>query len=245
MSLARFNPAATAQVLAIGDEKSAVVVIDDCLLNPEAIIEHAVARGRFTSARATLYPGLNAELSPAVASGIVMPLQAIIRDVYGIAFDAHIAFSGYYGLVTSAPAELSPRQTIPHYDITDRPRALAVLLYLCDGDMGGTGFYRHRATGFETIGPARAPAYLAAVDAELAARDAMPAYLDGTDQHFQRTGRIEAQFNRLVIYDGSLLHSALVAPERLSPDPRHGRLTANIFVKTGRFQATETPLLRV
>lgn len=235
MSLARFNPAATAQVLAVGDEKSPVVVIDDILLNPEAIVEHAATQARFTSAQATLYPGLNAELSPAVAAGIVMPLQAVIRDIYGIAFDAEIAFSGYYGLVTAAPTDLSPRQTIPHYDITDRTRALAVLLYLCDADFGGTGFYRHRATGFETIGPTRAQAYLAAVDAELATRDDVSAYFDGTDQHFQRTGRIEAQFNRLVIYDGSLLHSALVAPERLSPDPAKGRLTANIFVKTGRF----------
>ncbi|MEI9904313.1 MAG: DUF6445 family protein [Asticcacaulis sp.] len=195
------------------------------------MVDHAATQARFQSARATLYPGLNAELSPHVASGIVMPLQTLIRDTFAIDFkDA--AFSGYYGLVTAAPSDLSRRQAIPHYDVTERPRALAVLLYLCDSDMGGTGFYRHRATGFETIGPARAAPYLAAVERELAAHSGQQAYFDGSDDDFDRIGKVEAEYNRLIIYDGSLLHSALVAPERLSADPRKGRLTANIFVKT-------------
>jgi hypothetical protein len=32
-----------------------------------------------------------------------------------------------------------------------------------------------------------------------------------------------------VIYRGSLLHSAIVNPQRLSRDPRGGRLTVNTF----------------
>ena len=39
-----------------------------------------------------------------------------------------------------------------------------------------------------------------------------------------------ARFNRLVVYPGSLLHSACIHPVRsLSSDPRQGRLTVNTF----------------
>jgi len=39
-----------------------------------------------------------------------------------------------------------------------------------------------------------------------------------------------ARFNRLVVYRGSLLHSAVVNPQlSISADPRKGRLTLNSF----------------
>ena len=44
-------------------------------------------------------------------------------------------------------------------------------------------------------------------------------------------GIVEGVADRLVIYRGSLLHSGIIAPGTpLSADPRHGRLTANLFV---------------
>lgn len=40
-----------------------------------------------------------------------------------------------------------------------------------------------------------------------------------------------ADFNSLVVYRSRALHSGrILAPADLSPDPRRGRLTANIFV---------------
>ena len=44
------------------------------------------------------------------------------------------------------------------------------------------------------------------------------------------TGMMPARFNRLVVYRGSLLHSAVVNPQlSISADPRKGRLTLNSF----------------
>ena len=47
-----------------------------------------------------------------------------------------------------------------------------------------------------------------------------------------RSARLKASPDRLVIYQGSLLHSGIIPPGMsFSADPREGRLTANIFVR--------------
>ena len=56
-------------------------------------------------------------------------------------------------------------------------------------------------------------------------------YIDGSTDHFELYSHIEYKPNRLVAYPGCLLHSGLVNPKHdINPDPRTGRLTANIFV---------------
>jgi len=56
-------------------------------------------------------------------------------------------------------------------------------------------------------------------------------YIDGSNNHYELYERIEYKPNRLVVYPGSLLHSGLVDPAiDINPNPRTGRLTANIFV---------------
>jgi len=46
---------------------------------------------------------------------------------------------------------------------------------------------------------------------------------------------IDAKWNRLIFYDGAMLHSGDIRlPERLSADPRRGRLTLNGFFTSRR-----------
>jgi hypothetical protein len=53
----------------------------------------------------------------------------------------------------------------------------------------------------------------------------------GSNDEYELYHRIEYRPNRLVVYPGCLLHSGLVNPAvDINPDPRTGRLTANIFV---------------
>jgi Family of unknown function (DUF6445) len=57
-------------------------------------------------------------------------------------------------------------------------------------------------------------------------------YIQGSDQFFEQIGAVNAVPDRMIIYQGSLLHSGIIPPDMpLSGDPRHGRLTANIFVR--------------
>jgi hypothetical protein len=57
-------------------------------------------------------------------------------------------------------------------------------------------------------------------------------YIGGSDQYFEQIGAVEGIADRLIIYQGSLLHSGIIPPGMsFSSDPREGRLTANIFVR--------------
>ena len=57
-------------------------------------------------------------------------------------------------------------------------------------------------------------------------------YIAGSDEFFEQIGAVEAVPDRLIIYQGSLLHSGIIPDDMtFSADPREGRLTANIFVR--------------
>jgi len=57
-------------------------------------------------------------------------------------------------------------------------------------------------------------------------------YITGSDASYEQIEAIEAVPDRLLIYQGSLLHSGII-PKGMtfSPDPKVGRLTANLFVR--------------
>ena len=138
-------------------------------------------------------------------------------------------------MVTTPPRDRSPRQSIPHFDSED-PNYLAILLHLhCVPDTG-TAFYRHIASDLEQVSPDRAPQYRELVQAELAARAADPAHEGGQPYaNYEEIFRVEGRFNRLAIYQGSLIHSGYFAPGfNYGDDPRTGRLTANIFIQIGK-----------
>jgi hypothetical protein len=140
--------------------------------------------------------------------------------------------------VTTLPGDLAIEQRVPHVDTADALQ-FATVHFLCGAGLGGTGFFRHRATGYETIDAARLPAYRAALDAELAASPPAPAYINaaGNDQ-FEGIGAVEARPDRMILYRAGLLHSGLVAvPAADAADPRRGRLTGNLFLQCRRVAA--------
>jgi hypothetical protein len=56
-------------------------------------------------------------------------------------------------------------------------------------------------------------------------------YILGSNPHYEQIGAVEAVPDRLIIYQGSLLHSGIIpSGMNRSSDPREGRLTANFFV---------------
>ena len=57
-------------------------------------------------------------------------------------------------------------------------------------------------------------------------------YIVGSDEFFEQVAAVEAVPDRLLIYQGGLLHSGIIPPEMsFSADPRRGRLTANLFIR--------------
>ena len=225
-----FNPEADLRIMEIGVDRTRLIIVDNALRNPDDLVAYAARQAMFSVPKDTIYPGLNAPLGRDFILGVVAVLRAALHEAYGVPGDYNLVCDGYLGLVTASPEALTPYQAIPHIDTTI-PAALAILLYLCDETHGGTGFYRHRATGFETLTSERMPDYNTALEAELIqGSDRSAGFFDDSDGQFERIAKVSAAFNRLIVYPSNHFHSAIVGPSRLNADPRLGRLTANIFV---------------
>ena len=176
------------------------------------------------------YPGVRAIAPADYSTGLTALMEPLIRLNFGVPDElalrkAECAFS----LTTMQPGELGPLQRTPHFDAST-PHHMAVLLYLCNDEHGGTGFYRHKATGLQQVTAGNCERFLDVYYAELNARPPAQRYFDDSDEHFEFLGMMPARFNRLVVYRGSLLHSAIVNPARsIDANPLTGRLTLNSF----------------
>jgi hypothetical protein len=89
-----------------------------------------------------------------------------------------------------------------------------MLHYLFKRTLGGTAFYRHRATGFEYVDFARRPSYLACVDQESNGPHRPAAgYITGSTALYEQICAQEGIFNRLLMYRRNSLHSGNIAPD--------------------------------
>jgi len=218
----------------IGKERAPLVVIDDFSADPAALVAAAETGARFRSVVGNFYPGVRAPAPEAYLREVIARLEDPLREIFGLQGAPLKASESNFSLVTTPPYLLDPRQTIPHFDLTDH-RMLAVLHYLCPADRGGTSFYRHRGTGFESITRQREDPYLMRLAAEMDALGLPPqAYVDGDTPQFERIAHVDAAFNRLVAYRSVNLHSASIPRDfGFAQDVRKGRLTLNTFMLFG------------
>jgi hypothetical protein len=127
---------------------------------------------------------------------------------------------------------LEPWQRLPHIDFADRG-SLAFLHYLCPAHFGGTAFYRHKGLGHETLTKEQRAGATEFDEREMALNGAIaPGYNDVDGRLYLEIGRVDAAWNRLIVYRGALLHAPLIPNGlELPGDPRTGRLTGMLFVK--------------
>ncbi|KQY35934.1 hypothetical protein ASD38_05185 [Caulobacter sp. Root487D2Y] len=218
------------QLRHLGQERQPLLIVDDVLADPEAMIDAAREAGFYTPEH-THYPGLNAPLPESYYRTVVTALRGPIAAAFGLSSDACLKYFGFFALATTPAREAEPIQKIPHHDSPD-PERLAMVHYLCRGDHGGTGFFRHKTTDFESVDHARHETYVAVAQAQLAARGAgAAAYAGPVMADHELIGQADCVFNRLIVYRNHLLHSALLGPEAGGADPGVGRLTANGFIE--------------
>lgn len=212
----------------IGEERQPLVIIDNALPNPDGLRENAAARNY--APIGPYYPGVRAAIEDASTEALCMSLQPIVREHLNIRRERWTG-SCFYSLVTTPPERLAFIQRLPHFDGFD-PEGVAILCYLGRADQGGTSFFRHKASGFETVTEDRFPSYKATLEAEVRAQGAPPArYIGDGAPLFERTRKVDAAFNRMLIYRGVMLHSGAIdntAPP--PPDPSRGRLTVTGFL---------------
>ena len=212
-----------------GREREPVVMIDGFSGQADALF--AAGRVAAYQSGGASYPGIRAWAEPDYLDLRRDLLFAIMQRVFGFSCGIRCEVSTF-SLVTLAEAELAPLQRIPHYDHSS-DELIAIMHYLQGPETGGTAFYRHRRTGFETITEAREPAYNAALAAdEREYGMPTPRYHYGDSPRYELIGEIEAVPDRLILYRGRLLHSGVIPdPHALSEDPAKGRMTVNMFIR--------------
>lgn len=214
-----------------------VIVIDH--FYPDVAALRAAAcepSAEFVRDATNFYPGARRQ-APAQYQQFLTKLQPLLQDVYG-----HTPWGGAspwqvlqaaFALTSTAPDKLRPIQMLPHFD-TVSPTTLALVHYLVGPEHGGTSFYRHRSSGLCCITERTLPHYGAVLKQQaMAARlHEHPRYQAGDCALFQRIGQVPAAVNRVAIYPAHLLHSGdILQADRLSPDPRVGRLTVSCLLQ--------------
>ena len=230
-----FNPQAQLQWLELGQSRTRVLLIDDALTDLSQIRQDAVGAA-FRQDKGSYYPGIRAELPQAYARCLLEALYPLLLQLVQPPPEYRLIPQQWYlSLLTTPAAQLLPLQRLPHFDKAE-PLHLAILHYLADGPHGGTGFFRHDASGVEKITPAQQQGYFSQLQQQLTAQGGTAAgFPSAATPHFTLYQQLAYKPNRLLIYPGHLLHSALVEPDTdLSADPLRGRLTANLFVQFQR-----------
>ncbi len=217
------------EALRFGREQAPLLVIDRFVADPKSLVENAQVLDFHYTSRA--FPGIRA-LAPA-------EYQHLLLEVLGPFIVAHFGLSAehlrlamcHYSIVTLQPMELAPLQRVPHVDSL-QDNGLATIHYLFRKELGGTSFYRHRSTGFESIDASREHEYVAAIQREFTGPDAPPpAYINGDTALFERIEAQSAVFNRMLVYKRNSLHSGSIPPDFVpDPNPATGRLSINSFI---------------
>lgn len=215
-------------VRAMGREGEPLVIIDGFSGMADALLQ-AGYTAPYQHAGAS-YPGIRSWADPSYLDRRRDLMMQVMQRVFGFTRGVRLDASTF-SLVTQAEADLSPLQRIPHYDHAGG-EVIAIMHYLMGPESGGTAFYRHRRTGFETVTPDREDRYNAALAQDERAYGMPPArYCYGNTDWFELIDEVEAVPDRLVLYRGRQLHSGIIPdPSALSPDPRKGRLTINMFL---------------
>lgn len=236
LPIIRINENARIEIRTASSGEETIAVVDNFLASPDELRNYAVEHHHDFSMPPSSYPGLVMDID-----------DSAMRDIYrfiGLKLGRHFSFlrsdaeyASMLSMTTLRPGELSNLQRLCH---TDPPALLgrrnyAFVLYLFENEqLGGTGFYRWRdkqaiieATALESKDPASALSFL---------EDRFPSYRESASymtestEIAERFGFVNARFNRLVFYSGTIPHSAQISsPEILTTDIRSGRLTLNCF----------------
>jgi hypothetical protein len=215
----------------IGTEAQPLLILDDFAPDPDALRGHAMAT-TFAPAR-NHYPGVRAGLPADYLATQLPVIAAAAARAFGRSGPIAVIDASFS--IVSTPADLlSVAQRLPHIDAFT-PDRIALIHYLSPAGGDGTAFFRHRATGFETIDEARRDLFFRHLDTELRHAGPPPAgYVAGDTPLFECMRTVEGRYNRALLYRSINLHSGAIAPDAiLSPDPAAGRLTITGFFSIG------------
>lgn len=226
------NPKATVEATTIGNGSYPLIVIDDFLAEPDALIEIACQSQNYANDDSDFYPGLRSPMPAEVRACFTKEFTFLLSRVLGKPELSLRCLFHSFSLTITPANELKPIQSIPHFDDEDANK-LAMVLYLFRQDFGGTSFYRHNKTGFEAITQSNSKSYTNTLMSQ-ATTEGLPeaAYINGDSHLFSRYHCVKSAFNRCILYPSNILHSGDINTDKgLSAQPSQGRLTANMALQ--------------
>jgi Family of unknown function (DUF6445) len=230
------NPNPTIHERRVGRGRHRVLIVDNFYQFPERVLGLVDELEFFDDPKITLsFPGRRA-IAPANLSHLIPVIMRYTRKTEPALRDNMLL--SVQGLWGNTP--LTPRQLVPHND----PTATA-LLYLNRPEdcSGGTGLYRHAATGLELV-PLSPDEQMFELARELGypvtqlrTRDGYVAMTervifntrfanrDGSmlnqgNEYWELMELIEMRCNRLVVYDGRIPHTVYFEPGTFEEVPR-------------------------
>ena len=215
--------------LTLGSEAAPLLVIDNVASNPDRLVRKAACN--LFVAQSSGFPGIRAPAPVSYRDFLETTLNPLLEECFGLKPGRFAFPMCHFSLVTLPPEKLSFLQRVPHIDSVHGD-GLATVHYLFHGQWGGTAFYRHRSSGFESIDLSRRDPYFRTLEQESRRSDATGAgYIDDDAALFERIAHVDGAFNRMIVYRRNSLHSGSIDNDRVPPaDPVHGRLSINCFI---------------
>lgn len=222
----------------VGAGRHPLVTIDEFLGDVAPVIDCAAALAPFPADEASYYPGVRRVISTedkvanAYATKVMNDVGQFLAGAYDI--DRFKLLSASFSIVCAPRDRLLPPQRAPHFDSPD-PDYVAMIHYLSLPSPSGTAFFRQRSTGIERVDETNIDRFVATAKADAHQRPPTDSYIQGSDESYEQIAEVAAVPDRLVFYQGGLLHCGMIPPDMpLSADPRVGRLTANFFLRLVR-----------
>lgn len=225
------------ELINVGEHATPVIVIDDFLPNAQSMVDDIAQQHRFEKKTDDFYPGVRSHAPDAYVSYLKHALPTLFAELNEalatISSQPRLAMA-QLSIANQHPSQLSPIQCIPHID-TQRDNEWALVHYLFCAPLGGTAFYQHLETGLERINANQYHHYFATLKRQATSVGLPPkAYINGDTTMFKQIARVEAQFNRALLYPANLLHSGCL-PEDIAErsniiDIKNNRLTANASI---------------
>lgn len=219
-------------LVSIGDEPQSVMIIDQLVKNPGELIDLAAAEPGFSAQASDFYPGVRKPAPRSYTQYLLDTVAPLIASAFQLDSNQRASISlCAFSLTTTPTGKLHPLQCVPHIDTQDRHQ-FAIVHYLCDERFGGTAFYRHKKTGYESIDAGRSQEYFSQLKAEITSGGLTRLeYVNGSTPLFERIASFDLRFNRALVYRSYCLHSGNISEAiGLSKNPRSGRLTLNSFL---------------
>jgi hypothetical protein len=228
----KVNSDYTVQRVLIPGTSLYVTVVDDYLLNTDAVTHfaHNIAYFNPMFADNTLFPGIRDKMPKPYTRLLKCFFEKLILpDIKPDTSYQSNFHSSLLSLVTCEPSDLAVNQKMPHVDSCN-DSDYAFVHYLSSPELGGTSFYCYKPKNLIEFNQEHKSVLPEMITQVTDSPNDHRSYITGNTSIFEQVLTVEAKLNRLVIYPANVLHSAnLISPNSYCGDINEGRLSISSF----------------